>query len=114
MCSQLWIPDYDDNCSFLPFFIRMFVNVEIVTDEGNIPGMATFLHGKERSLSDWGRYNTSVLARVDSKNRSHSRKPLNEGLSAEYVAKSLHSIWESWGGVVGKREEDRLIQEGQR
>lgn len=41
----------------------MFVNVEIVTDEGNIHGMATFLHGKERSLSDWGGYNTSVLAR---------------------------------------------------
>ena len=66
----------------------MFVNVETVTEEGNIHGMATFLRGKERSLSDWGRYNTSVLTRVESKNRSHSRKPLNEGLSAENVAKS--------------------------
>lgn len=98
----------------------MFVNVEIVTDEGNIHGMATFLHGKERSLSDWGGYNP-VLARVESKNRSHSRKPLNEGLSAENVAKSLHSIWESWGQCVcvrqgqvdGARGKKTLIQEGQ-
>lgn len=22
MCSQLWIPDYDDDCSFLPLFLR--------------------------------------------------------------------------------------------
>lgn len=78
----------------------MSVNVEMVTDKGSIDGMATFLYGKERSLSDWGVCNTSALARVG----SHSRNPLNEGLSAENVAKSLAFGRAGRGGQEGRTQ----------
>lgn len=81
----------------------MSVNVELVTDKGGIDGMAAFLYGKERSLSDWGGRNTSALARVESKNRSHSRNPLNEGLSAENVAKSF-AFGRAGGGQEGRTQ----------
>lgn len=66
-------------------------------------GWQHFCKVRVRSLSDWGGCNTSGLARVESKNRSHSRNLLNEGLSAENVAQSSHSTWESWGWARGKK-----------